>query len=114
VAQDSKVLDTKPDARLNPPAAAPVLPAATGLAAAAGANTGAGTAAKPAADAKLAGSKPPAYEPLPSNYTPKKVKASKKKSKKTQTQQAAPPPTPPADTTPKVVDATSTATQKPE
>jgi outer membrane protein assembly factor BamD len=117
VAQDSKDLDTKPDARLNPPAAtgAPVLPAATGLAAAAGANTGATTAAKPAADAKMADPKAQAYEPLPSNYTPKKVKASKKKSKKTQTQQAAPPPPPPpADTTPKVVDATSTATQKPE
>ena len=115
VSQDTKDLDNKPDARMNPPTAAPVLPAATGLAAAAGANTGPATAAKPAtADAKLVDPKAQPYEPLPSNYTPKKVKASKKKSKKTQTQQVAPAPAPPADTTPKVVDATSTATQKPE
>jgi hypothetical protein len=114
VVTDSKDLDTKPDARLNPPAATgtAVVPAATGLAAAAGANTGATTDAKPA-DTKMADPKAQPYEPLPSNYTPKKQKA-KKKSKKTQTQQQAAPAATTPETPPKVVDATSTATQKPE
>jgi outer membrane protein assembly factor BamD len=105
VVTDSKDLDTKPDARLNPPAAAGATadPAAPGAAATPAAE-GTATAAKPA-ESKLGDPKAQPYEPLPSNYTPRKQKK-KKSSKKTQTQQpvAAPPAT---DATTKTVDATT-------
>jgi outer membrane protein assembly factor BamD len=105
VLTDSKDLDTKPDARMNPPAAASATPAAAAPGAAATAPD-----AKPGA-AKLADPKAPAYEPLPSNYTPKKTTKKPKKSKKTETQ----PPTPPAPAAAvpvKIPDATSTKQQQ--
>jgi outer membrane protein assembly factor BamD len=107
IVTDSKDLDTKPDARMNPPAtpagatADPAAPGAAATPAAAGATT---TAAKPA-ETKLGDPKAQPYEPLPSNYTPRKQKK-KKSSKKTQTQQ--PVATPPAtDATTKTPDATT-------
>jgi outer membrane protein assembly factor BamD len=111
VATDSKDLDTKPDARMNPPAApgAPAAEPAAGTPAPAATTT----TDKPA-DAKLTDPKAQPYEPLPSNYTPKKQKK-KKASKKSQTQQpAATAPTPAPEAPIKVTDATSSAQQKQE
>jgi outer membrane protein assembly factor BamD len=102
MAQDSKDLDTKPDARMNPPAA----PGTTAPAAA-----GAKPADAKPSDSKMTDGKAPAYEPLPSNYTPKKQKKPKKAAKKTQTQQPAAT-TPATDTTAKTPDATTTTPPK--
>ncbi len=112
VVTDSKDLDTKPDARMSPPAAAGAASTAAAGAANGKAQTGAaGTAGSGSAAIKPAETP---YEPLPSNYHPKPQKK-KKKVKPAPAQKAQPASTTDQTKTPdsaKTPDPAASATQK--